>query len=496
MAWLYRFELKGIQRYVLSSSRLRQILGASALIEELSSDILRTVLETSGGSKKDIMYAAAGGATIRFGDDETLRKFASTWPLVVALAAPGLQFVQAWTPSGGDSTSEMPKLFSALEQARSRPAPALPPMTPILDNAPGSSRPALANVTDKDGRYLDAAGASRERAGSTDSELLRRLSRRFRGKLEADLPFEVDEIAGGEAGYVAVIHADGNSVGQRVLKLAKEGPEAVAQFSACLSEATEAAVQTAVASLRLTEGKKPILPARPVVIGGDDITVIVRANQALDFVTTYARAFERECKNRKKELGGRLTASAGVAFVRGKHPFRAAYDLAEHLCSEAKREGKAVAAKPTPSLVCFERITASLGHLASEDNNQTRGLGPYLLSTAGEALTSFPPIEEIRSLAKVVGSRNIGRGPFRELLHLAEQASPAEVDKRLERALSVLKPRERDQLTQRLQSLDAALVGSFWTDIDRADESGDRTTVKATPWYEANTLVAVGSAGA
>lgn len=126
------------------------------------------------------------------------------------------------------------------------------------------------------------------------------------------------------------------------------------------------------------------IPVVPVILGGDDATVITDATYALPFTEKFLTAFEeetgkdallkylgpksrqgtgecakstgedenaegagenaeRESKNAEsasEKQGGPMTAAAGVAIVPRKFPFHIAYDLAERLIKSAKALGK------------------------------------------------------------------------------------------------------------------------------------------------------------
>lgn len=76
------------------------------------------------------------------------------------------------------------------------------------------------------------------------------------------------------------------------------------------------------------------LPFRPLVYGGDDITFVCDGRLGLALATRYIQEFEQETEHL---LHKRVYASAGVAIVKTHHPFVRAYELAEHLCQNAKR---------------------------------------------------------------------------------------------------------------------------------------------------------------
>jgi hypothetical protein len=76
-----------------------------------------------------------------------------------------------------------------------------------------------------------------------------------------------------------------------------------------------------------------MLPLRPILLGGDDLTFVCDGRIALDLAETALDVFD---KSDVPHLG-KIGACAGVAMVRVHAPFARAYDLAENLCASAKR---------------------------------------------------------------------------------------------------------------------------------------------------------------
>ena len=67
MAWLYSFESKEIQKFIMRSDKLRDMVGGSELINQLCGDYLLASLKGLGidASKQSIIAQAAGWARIR-----------------------------------------------------------------------------------------------------------------------------------------------------------------------------------------------------------------------------------------------------------------------------------------------------------------------------------------------------------------------------------------------------------------------------------------------
>ncbi len=178
---------------------------------------------------------------------------------------------------------------------------------------------------------------------------------------------------------VAVIHIDGNGVGGIMKDLessmdrvapgvfnAKVGcdrddPDALRRFLRAVNERLQNAVEHAFAAAwtRIDELSEhdddragrghTVIPVVPVILGGDDVTVITSGDYALPFAAAYLRHYEEATGNDpilrylsppKGQDTGPMTAAAGVAIVKRNFPFHIAYELAEKLVNRAKKVGK------------------------------------------------------------------------------------------------------------------------------------------------------------
>ena len=208
---------------------------------------------------------------------------------------------------------------------------------------------------------------------------------------DIDLSY-IDEDKNGMVGF---IHADGNAVGQLIMRMAAEaknenannnnggtGREKFRAFSEGLAKATLAAAQHATEKVlrpkAVEKNGKWALPARPIVLGGDDLTIIVRADLAQEFTAVYLKAFEAQTKaafdklveeqQAFKCLPTHLSAGAGIVYVSAKFPFDQCHELAEQIAGTAKTAAKEAAkeaaqdgAVPVPaSTLLFHKMTFSL----------------------------------------------------------------------------------------------------------------------------------------
>lgn len=178
---------------------------------------------------------------------------------------------------------------------------------------------------------------------------------------------------------VAVIHIDGNGVGGIMKDLNdskdrvapgvfkaevgcdRDDPDALRRFLRAVNRHLDDAVTLAFAAAwtRIAElsrhdddraGRRhTAIPVVPVILGGDDVTVITSGDYALPFAAAYLRYYEEATGDDpilcyltppKGQDTGPMTAAAGVAIVKRNFPFHIAYELAEKLVGRAKKVGK------------------------------------------------------------------------------------------------------------------------------------------------------------
>lgn len=313
------------QEFIFQSNRQRFHVGASALVTDLATwvrdatDGVPGVFIVSAISASAVLLvedADAGRAVVREVSERALRE------------APGLDVWGYVEPDAaatdGDLMSRLAGARQALNRTRAlRPgAKARFPMAPFFDQCAVTGLPAVGKRTmlgDRAQPVSALTNAVWRRAVDAHAEWRRLLGEAVVSDLDRDLSPE---------GWVAVIHADGNGIGACVDELAS--PEAYASFSTALEAATRNAFVTAT---REVDARQWLLP---ILVGGDDVTLICRASVAATFTRAYLRAFESASEARLPD-GQRLTAAAGVAFVKPHYPFSEAHVLAQQLTRSAKQ---------------------------------------------------------------------------------------------------------------------------------------------------------------
>lgn len=159
--------------------------------------------------------------------------------------------------------------------------------------------------------------------------------------------------------YVAVIHADGNNVGNRA-KAEAEAIPVTDRDSFILREATfenfhhrnrvnlrkavTQALKVAFGSDTAQAGQA-IRPFQLLMLGGDDLLVICRAKGAMPFVTALCAALAKPAD------GAPLTLGIGMAIASPNLPIHRLVELSEDLATSAKRLFRRLDASGAPASV-------------------------------------------------------------------------------------------------------------------------------------------------
>ena len=333
------FEAKSIQDYILRSGRLRHIVGASELIDSLTGNLLDDVLaalDLTEGEKVRFSRRAGGAAYLFSPQREARDAFRDLWSLVVRQYAPGLEFVIA-QGEGATDYAAYRQALKELQAARNRQPPALPGGNPVTRYAPRTGQPAVKNdaklglqdvATARFGldcfwRRGGLTAKFADTASVPSDDWPRNLEYSPTAEDGAGFPFWPDNR------YLGLIHADGNGLGELLVQLGQQVQsrpmsfiDLFRDFSTAISEATLAAARDATRRVLIPARGTPhdpnetagsgTVPARPIVLGGDDLTILVRADLAIPFTRAFLTAFEAESRKTFQPLRDRYPTIVGV----------------------------------------------------------------------------------------------------------------------------------------------------------------------------------------
>jgi len=506
------FEANSIQSYILLGGRLRDVVGASNLIDELCGGTLDRVLNTLGlkvGRDCTFVRRAAGAFYAVFEADSTqnalhAQTLAAAWSATVRHVCPGLGFNLA--VAQGDTVFDCVRAgTAALAHSKAQPVLPFPVANPLVERAPRTGLPAVAHSKVLGApEFADAAvmarrqGYGRSKGDKVGDRLLNDLPKsnhkhswRFPRNLEHDPrePGDMDPAIfpfTSESRYLAVIHADANGLGQQLISLidrakelnAKGDAKAAAQYKALLPKLSEAiensmvsATVSAIEATLLPAATSATLPARPLVLAGDDLSILVRADLALPFMHHLLNTFEEtsaqkicllaknpDFKDFADLLKTGLTACAGIVFVKNNHPFTHALHIAEDLCGQAKKEAKNLSRRSgdapgvttAASAIAMHRLTESLQGEASVKLPRVKAWG------LGKHCEGLPQLSALMQLAQQAAT--IAHGPLRRLLSTVE-LSPDEANEDYRRWRIVMDKTSKETLIALDEALSNVLPG-------------------------------------
>lgn len=366
--YLYAAAVQGIQNFILQSDELRDIIGASELIEIISTDSFNDF----GKEKDQEVQMAAGIIKYVFNNKEDCENAVLNFPKKVMEKAPGITVSQAVVGYNEDAefVTAMNEIEEKLKSQRNKPVRT----DPVFMSMRRSRQTGMPVVEIIKNEYLDEATVAKRKSTKRGDNPVMKLSKICFGMdktvLSHDrIPYNIEEITH-KNDWLAIIHADGNGLGQIVQKVGKNKND-FREFSFKLNEATEEAAKIAYGMIsekyKFDDIKTKIIPIRPVVLGGDDFTVICRADFAMEYTEEFLKAFEKTTHEKlkhilekHKDLGDRLTACAGISYIKSSFPFYYGYELADSLCKEAKKEAKSKIRKSlTPSCIMFHKVMDS-----------------------------------------------------------------------------------------------------------------------------------------
>jgi len=440
MVICYAFEAKSIQEYVLNSGKLKDMVGASEIVNQLIGEPLQQALKAVELQDHDSINFSrrASGAFVAFMDDqEKAEALRDLWSLVVPHFAPGLHFVH----TVAQAETEREAAGKALKKLQTShfPQPDIPSASPLTRYSPRTGVPAAVIQRAAGGNeWVDnATFRKRDSSFGKGRSLAQKFSvREFNWPVNmlADFPFQ------GDNSYVGIIHADGNGLGNilRILQANANDDnyrELYRSFSAKLGAATCQAAQKATVDILIPAvGHNGFLPARPLVLGGDDLTIIVRGDLALSFTKCFLEAFEEFSKEvceflKVQKMGWRqdfLTACAGIAYVKSNQPFAMGYALAEELCGQSKEMSKRNA-----SALSFHRVATSFipdaewvwQNEMTRKSADTSFIGTLGCYQVGQTQSDLPKLEYLLGLKKVIDSTGVrsGAGLMRKLLGIMHE---------------------------------------------------------------------------
>lgn len=493
-------EVSQIQPYIFASNRMRENVGASYLVVQATEDWALEIVnkiapynnvdlsdnknlldhkhieEPEAKLDAEVLYSGGGNFAVLFSNDNYAKEFIRKLSRKVLTHSPGLQLI-AVQKSFEWTESLYKKLLDALKKLESKKR-AWIPSAPLLGlgvtvMCRSTGLPAVGFKSSIDPQIDDESGYPV--SAEVVAKLLnvdaarKRLNEILPPPEGYKYPWELDHLgrSRGEYSHTAVVHIDGNDMGQRKKEIGEEYQDpsqnreyikARRAFSHGVAESTREALESVSRKLlkrierdggdrvvlyrnnrngkKITEVKlfslsdgTYCLPILPILYGGDDVTFVCDGRLGLSLAIEYIRAFEKQTAIRP-ECRDKITACAGIAIVKSHYPFAQAYKLTEELCTSAKnyRRKKEIEGSCLDWHFVASGFSGSLANIRDREYRVKKGLLTLRPVTLGEnAKDSFRAwpvikkgIKKFREPAWV--ERHNKLKALREALRLGEDA--------------------------------------------------------------------------
>lgn len=411
MAQMYMYDVRGIQDYIFRTNKIKEIIGASHLVENIiirlfeekskkingkvitdysSRDSLKFFEDESIGA--EILYYGGGNLLVIYRSEEEGDAISREMRIQLAKDSYSLQLAVAHVDVTDDYQNDYRNLRSAMDVAKANMPLALPVGGfPITLNDPVTGHPFS--------EIYDNKRVTRE----TYTKLKSFDEIRYEDKF-----FDNSFGTGNENSRVAVVHIDGNNMGKRIMeKMANVTDYTTAsKVMRSMSEEIDTIfIKNALKKVkdRYKTRKKPF---RVIIAAGDDITFICNAEDALINVQTFMDALEKDYK-----------ACAGIYITHMKFPFSRAYEYAEQLCSSAKSFSREQDGCYMDYQVNYTGVLNDLDTIRRQQytysNNEKMYARPYFMERTGEGKRKS--IKELYKYLEMISEETVARSKIKTI---------------------------------------------------------------------------------
>jgi hypothetical protein len=426
-----------IQRYIFSTNNLKENIGASYIVKDIFESHLKEVIKEIFPSINDnfyttwkenpgtiaikenwvlfeIGYIGGGNALLLFREENKAKGFIKEWTLRLLVKAPGLIPACYVDKIDLDNFSEgLRNLFKKLSENKSR----FVPQTIIKRHGVTAECPCTGysaeiwcnKLSSEEQNYISSVSNAKIMASGKANKKLEDMLTCWNLNSKYAFTDELERLgqSKGEDSHIAIVHIDGNDMGERFrkqnnlselrkLSISVENVT-IKSFNNMLLKIDEKINEIKKEDIKLEEyNGKTILPLRPIVIGGDDITFVSEGRLGIWLAKVFLEAFEKQKVSDDKPL----SACAGVAITKTKYPFYRGYKLSEDLTRSAKDDRKK--AKDNGSWIDFHIAYGGFsGSLEDIRNNYYKTpqvksllLRPYKITDFDETLKCVAKLKE------------------------------------------------------------------------------------------------------
>lgn len=367
---LAMYDVRGIQNYIFKTTKLKDAIGASAIVEDIIEDALIAAIKDISQKKEcgeiscnieikidslkeyafqeyeenkydiQVLYIGGGNGVVIYSSKELCIEINKAMSMYVLEKTYSLQLAVAYVDKTDDYSHDYNELYKELAIVKANMEESKPlNILPIMEIEKKTGNP----ITDR--VIFDETG--KKQYVSTESWLKKTSEKTRRQSVDVELKkFDTYAEKKGRDSTIAVVHMDGNNMGLRIRALLENKKtyfEAVPEMRKISGNITNSYkfVYKKMESMFNGTEKQFMLS---VLVAGDDITYVCTGKVALASVEYFAREISKKTMNglnddESVEKYG-FTVCAGIAYINSHFPFSVGYEVAEACCESAKDTAK------------------------------------------------------------------------------------------------------------------------------------------------------------
>ena len=362
------FDVQSIQKYIFANNKLKANVGASFIVDRLFEDVLcKEIIEKLGveadsttwltrsdsitSLPKPVYVAYIGGGNalvlVENEHERLVQDIVKKFTTQVLVQYPGLKVGATTgyiTLDGTQFSTDLGQLYKQLKANQFTLNPIVHPantgLTTICDFSGD-----VADTTQNFGNEKRLVATSFTSKFEAFDAANSRLKTDLFGTEATDwvFPSELEDLGQNQSteksktgiNDIAIVHIDGNNMGAHFRQCKTLERSALSKRVATKTlESFKALVEWIVAKYDIIdehlELKDHMLPIRPIIVGGDDITFICNAR-----IAVQASHYLMQQLLSDKD-GMSISSCAGIAVIPTSYPFFRGYEMAEQLCDSAK----------------------------------------------------------------------------------------------------------------------------------------------------------------
>lgn len=340
------YDIRDIQKYIFNTNKVRDIRGASILVDNLLKNGMEECCKKNPSIKPQEQFIGGGNACYLYQtgkDAETINRALATWILEetfsLQLAIAVVEKTDRYDVDYENLQKEMARIKMKMTKT------ALFGALPIVVHEEITGLPVSETIQGPEGVERVSAEIARKRRALYKND--------FDRGIKFDDMVEQKE----ENSTLAVVHIDGNSMGKRIKGLMENETDydkAMIKMKR-ISDSINISFEEAFDQMKNTVTKwaeeTPGEDAqkcyvRQIIRAGDDITFVCTGKLALSLVEIFVHALkdkvmyfnEGDENTELAEYG--FSVCAGIAYMYSHFPFSDAYQIAEKCCENAKKKAK------------------------------------------------------------------------------------------------------------------------------------------------------------